>query len=128
MQRFAPVMILALGLASIGALFGLADATNVDWLRLVAFAMIPVMGLSMVAWRRARSKATRSSEEEGIEARIDRTARADAFRDLLVAASVILMLSFWLDQVAPWAWFALIMLIAVTDYWVRAALGRQQGA
>lgn len=128
MRRFVLIMIFAIVLAAMASLLGLAEVTQADWPRWAAYAMIPATGLSVMAWRRAREKVTRSSAEEGVEAVIDQAARAAVFRDLLVVVSVMLPLSLWLDQVAPWAWLMLVMLVAVIDYWVRVMLRRERGA
>ncbi|MCY1718628.1 hypothetical protein OVA26_16950 [Microbacterium sp. SL62] len=128
MKRFAPVVILAAGIALIAILLGVAQATGTEWLRYAAFAVIPVAGLAVVAVRKKREAGTRSFAEEGVEADLDRKARASAFRDLLVAAPLLLLAAVLVTDVAGWLWLAGLLIIALADYWVRIAITRPRSA
>lgn len=128
MKRFAPVVILAAGIALIAILLGVAQATGTEWLRYAAFAVIPVAGLAVVAVRKRREAGTRSFAEEGVEADLDRKARASAFRDILVAAPLLLLAAVLVTDVAGWVWLAGLLIIALADYWVRIAITRPRSA
>lgn len=128
MKRFAPVVILATGIALIAVLLGLAAATDTAWVRYAAFAVIPVAGIAVVAVRKKGEAASRSFAEEGVEADLDRRARAAAFRDVLVAAPVLLLAAVLLTDVAGWVWLAGLLIIALADYWVRIAATRPRSA
>ncbi|REC98083.1 hypothetical protein DEU35_2582 [Microbacterium sp. AG157] len=128
MKRFAPVVILATGIALIAVLFGVGEAIRAEWLRYAAFAVIPAAGLAIVAVRKKRETATRSFAEEGIEADVDRKARASAFRDVLVAAPILLLAAVLLADIAGWVWLAGLLFIALGDYWIRIAATRPRRA
>lgn len=127
MGRFTPVIILAAGLACIGILLGISDEADIAGLRYVAFAVIPVCGLAGVAWKKSRAKATRSAAPDGVEHEIDVAARSDAFRDVIVIVPVLLVISLWEGQLAAWGWLAILMMLALGDYWARVLLRRPRG-
>jgi uncharacterized membrane protein YecN with MAPEG domain len=128
MKRFAPVVVVAIGIALIAVLIGVGEATGAEWLRYAAFAVIPVAGLAIVAVRKKREAATQSFAEEGIEADLDRKARASAFRDVLVAAPILLLAAVLLAGIASWVWLAGLLIIALGDYWIRIAATRPRRA
>jgi len=128
MKRFAPVVILATGIALIAILLGVAETTGTGWLRYAAFAVIPLAGLAVVAVRKKREAGTRSFADEGVEADLDRKARASAFRDLLVVAPLLLLAAVLIADVAGWVWLACLLIVALADYWVRIAITRPRSA
>lgn len=124
MNRSVPLLLLAAGVSGIAVLFGIAETAGASWAGYVAFGVIPVGGLAVVAWRKQREKSTRSGDDESVETARDIHSRALVTRDVLVAIPLLILASVWFQAVPGWAWLAFVMTLIVGDYWVRVAMNQ----